>query len=56
VLGMYRVKTFAEALDKADRLVRLGGFGHTSVLYTDQVKMKDRRQPHCRRSWNYGCH
>jgi acetaldehyde dehydrogenase/alcohol dehydrogenase len=42
VLGMYRVKTFAEALDKADRLVRLGGFGHTSVLYTDQVKMKDR--------------
>jgi acetaldehyde dehydrogenase/alcohol dehydrogenase len=42
VLGMYRVKTFDEALDKADRLVRLGGFGHTSVLYTDQVKMKDR--------------
>lgn len=42
VLGMYRVKSFEEALEKAVRLVELGGFGHTSVLYTDQVKCKDR--------------
>jgi len=42
VLGMYRVKSFEEALKKAARLVELGGFGHTSVLYTDQVKSKDR--------------
>ncbi|MCM0648256.1 bifunctional acetaldehyde-CoA/alcohol dehydrogenase [Clostridium swellfunianum] len=42
VLGMYRVKSFEEALQKAARLVELGGFGHTSVLYTDQVKCKDR--------------
>ncbi|ERI90045.1 aldehyde-alcohol dehydrogenase [Clostridiales bacterium oral taxon 876 str. F0540] len=42
VLGMYRVKSFDEALQKAARLVELGGFGHTSVLYTDQVKCKDR--------------
>lgn len=42
VLGMYRVKNFNEALQKAVRLVELGGFGHTSVLYTDQVKSKDR--------------
>jgi acetaldehyde dehydrogenase/alcohol dehydrogenase len=42
VLGMYRVKSFEEALQKAVRLVELGGFGHTSVLYTDQVKSKDR--------------
>jgi acetaldehyde dehydrogenase / alcohol dehydrogenase len=42
VLGMYRVKSFEEALKKAVRLVELGGFGHTSVLYTDQVKCKDR--------------
>jgi acetaldehyde dehydrogenase/alcohol dehydrogenase len=42
VLGMYRVKSFDEALQKAVRLVELGGFGHTSVLYTDQVKCKDR--------------
>lgn len=42
VLAMYRVTSFAEALDKAARLVELGGMGHTSVLYTDQVKSKDR--------------
>jgi acetaldehyde dehydrogenase/alcohol dehydrogenase len=42
VLAMYKVKTFEEALVKAERLVELGGFGHTSVLYTDQMKSKDR--------------
>ncbi|QEK12684.1 bifunctional acetaldehyde-CoA/alcohol dehydrogenase [Crassaminicella thermophila] len=42
ILAMYKVKSFDEALKKAVRLVELGGFGHTSVLYTDQVKSKDR--------------
>lgn len=42
ILAMYRVNTFDEALNKAIRLVELGGFGHTSVLYTDQVKSRDR--------------
>lgn len=42
ILAMYRVKTFDEALKKASRLVELGGFGHTSVLYTDQNNSKDR--------------
>lgn len=42
ILAMYRVNNFEEALEKAARLVELGGFGHTSVLYTDQVKCKDR--------------
>ncbi|SHK06561.1 acetaldehyde dehydrogenase /alcohol dehydrogenase AdhE [Clostridium cavendishii DSM 21758] len=42
ILGMYRVKTFDEALNKAQRLVELGGFGHTSVLYTNQIKCRDR--------------
>ncbi|MCG8541905.1 MAG: bifunctional acetaldehyde-CoA/alcohol dehydrogenase [Clostridia bacterium] len=42
VLALYKVKNFSEALKKAVRLVELGGFGHTSVLYTDQVKSKDR--------------
>ena len=42
VLAMYKVKTFEEALDKADRLIVLGGMGHTSVLYTDEIKSKDR--------------
>ncbi len=44
VLGMYRVANFEEALVKAERLVELGGFGHTSVLYTDTMKSQDRVQ------------
>ncbi|MCE9790118.1 bifunctional acetaldehyde-CoA/alcohol dehydrogenase [Shewanella indica] len=36
LLGMYRANDFDEALDKADALVKLGGIGHTSGLYTDQ--------------------
>ena len=36
ILAMYKVKDFEEALEKAARLVELGGFGHTSVLYADQ--------------------
>ena len=42
ILAMYRVKNFEEALDKADRLIELGGMGHTSILYTDQLKSRDR--------------
>ena len=42
VLAMYRAKSFDEALDKATRLVKLGGFGHTSVLYTDAVRSQAR--------------
>ncbi len=42
VLGLYRAKDFNDALDKADALVKLGGFGHTSVLYTDQMKSRSR--------------
>ena len=33
VLGMYRAKTFDEALAKAEQLVADGGYGHTSSLY-----------------------
>ena len=42
VLAMYKAASFEEALDKADRLIELGGMGHTSILYTDQVKNRDR--------------
>lgn len=42
ILGMYRAHNFDDALKKASRLIELGGFGHTSVLYTDQIKSKDR--------------
>ena len=33
VLAMYRAKDFGEALDKAEKLVADGGFGHTSSVY-----------------------
>lgn len=42
ILAMYKVKSFEEALEKATRLVELGGFGHTSILYTDQVRSIER--------------
>ena len=42
ILAMYKAKSFDEALKKACRLIELGGFGHTSVLYTDQIKSRDR--------------
>ena len=33
VLGMYRAKTFDDAIAKAERLVADGGYGHTASLY-----------------------
>ena len=42
LLAMYRANDFNDALAKAVRLVELGGFGHTSVLYTDQVASTER--------------
>ena len=42
ILGLYRAKDFDDALLKADALVKMGGFGHTSVLYTDQTIHQDR--------------
>jgi len=42
LLGMYRVKNFDEAMDKAEALVTLGGIGHTSGLYTNQDTQTER--------------
>ncbi|GHT73712.1 aldehyde-alcohol dehydrogenase [Spirochaetia bacterium] len=43
VLAMYRAKTFEEAVDKADQLVKDGGYGHTASVYlnplTEQEKL-----------------
>jgi acetaldehyde dehydrogenase / alcohol dehydrogenase len=41
-LGMFKAKDFTDAVDKAEKLVEMGGLGHTSVLYTDQDANKDR--------------
>ena len=42
VLAMYKVKSFNEALDKAEVLIRDGGFGHTSSIFIDTNLGKDR--------------
>ena len=42
VLAMYRAKDFNDAVEKADKLIELGGLGHTSILYTDEIKSQDR--------------
>ncbi|HED3042306.1 TPA: bifunctional acetaldehyde-CoA/alcohol dehydrogenase, partial [Klebsiella oxytoca] len=41
-LAMYRAKDFADAVEKAVKLVDMGGIGHTSCLYTDQDNQADR--------------
>lgn len=43
VLGMYKADSFDDALNKADQLVRQGGFGHTSCLYIN-VNEKEKLQ------------
>ena len=42
VLACYKAETFDEALDKAEKLVVGGGYGHTSSIYIDAQKSQDR--------------
>lgn len=42
VLAMYNVKTFEEAVDKAEKLVTDGGYGHTSGIYVDEIVGKEK--------------
>ena len=44
VLAMYRAADFNEALDKAERLVADGGYGHTSSVYLNPITQKDKLQ------------
>jgi acetaldehyde dehydrogenase/alcohol dehydrogenase len=41
-LAMIRARDFDDAVQIAERLVAMGGIGHTSVLYTDQDQQKAR--------------
>lgn len=41
-LAMYRAADFTSAVEIAEKLVALGGIGHTSCLYTDQDNQQDR--------------
>ncbi len=42
VLAMYRAKDFDDALNKAEKLIADGGFGHTSSIYLNENIAKDR--------------
>ena len=42
VLAMYRAKDFSDALNKAERLIADGGFGHTSSVYLNTVTEKEK--------------
>ncbi|HGJ5856101.1 bifunctional acetaldehyde-CoA/alcohol dehydrogenase [Arsenophonus nasoniae] len=42
LLAMYHSKDFADAVGKAEKLVEMGGIGHTSCLYTDQDNQTER--------------
>ncbi|MDD6457092.1 MAG: bifunctional acetaldehyde-CoA/alcohol dehydrogenase [Lachnospiraceae bacterium] len=45
VLAMYKAKTFDEAIEKAERLVADGGYGHTSSLYIN-INEKEKMAKH----------
>ena len=42
VLAMYKAKSFEDALNKAERLIADGGYGHTSSLYVDVITGQDK--------------
>jgi acetaldehyde dehydrogenase/alcohol dehydrogenase len=45
VLAMYKAKSFSQALDKAEKLIADGGYGHTASVYLDtqaaQAKLQE---------------
>ncbi|MBQ8284139.1 MAG: bifunctional acetaldehyde-CoA/alcohol dehydrogenase [Clostridia bacterium] len=53
VLAMYRAADFKDALEKADALVRGGGFGHTAAIYIDVEKATERFEAFC--EWMKTC-
>lgn len=42
VLAMYRAADFADALNKAERLIADGGYGHTSSIYLNTVTQREK--------------
>ncbi len=42
VLAMYKASSFDDALDKAERLIADGGYGHTSSIYINEIKEKEK--------------
>ncbi len=42
ILAMYRAVNFADALDKAERLIADGGYGHTASIYLNPITQKEK--------------
>lgn len=42
VLAMYKANDINDAFEKAERLIEDGGYGHTSSIYLDEVKEKQK--------------
>ncbi|MDO5560718.1 MAG: bifunctional acetaldehyde-CoA/alcohol dehydrogenase [Oscillospiraceae bacterium] len=42
VLAMYKAKDFSDAMNKAERLIADGGYGHTSSVYLNAVTEKEK--------------
>ncbi len=42
VLALYRAKSFEEAIEKADHLVKDGGYGHTSCVYLNEALQREK--------------
>ena len=49
VLALYRAADFEDALNKAERLVADGGYGHTSSIYLDAVSQRQKLDAFSRR-------
>ena len=44
VLAMYKAPSFEAALEKAEKLVEDGGYGHTSAIYLNELREKEKLQ------------
>lgn len=42
ILAMYCAENFDDAIDKADHLIRDGGYGHTASLYVNEICQRER--------------
>jgi len=49
VLAMYKAKTFDEAMDKAERMIIDGGYGHTASVYLNTHTAQERLDAFCAR-------
>jgi acetaldehyde dehydrogenase/alcohol dehydrogenase len=49
VLAMYKAENFADAMNKAEKLIADGGYGHTSSLYIDKITEQKKLAEFCER-------